>query len=137
MVFPSYLKFCTHLVVLVFKPIQWLMFSYFLEKYYHMMISIQTSNTLVISKLLGTTIYDIINCWQTKAPFWLTIKQSSYSTIGLCSNRIYNIFIFEKSFKDHIQNVSYQINLLVISCTLSLLNWSIDWTNLLFIINSF
>ena len=38
--------------------------------------------------------------------FELTIKQSNYHLIGLCSNLIYNIFIFNQSYEDHSQNVS-------------------------------
>ena len=40
--------------------------------------------------------------------FLLTIKRSNYSAIGLHINRIYDLFIFERSHDDHIKNVSNQ-----------------------------
>ena len=70
--------------------------------------------------------------------FRIIIELSSYRSIGLSSNRIYDLFFIEQSYKDQRKNVSnivLSFNLSVISCIVSIVNPPIYQTKLLFFLH--
>ena len=67
--------------------------------------------------------------------FQIIIKWSIYRLIFLYINRIYNIFIFERSYKYKIRNVSTQFQYFCDHMHFSILNWLIYRTKLLFVLH--
>ena len=107
LIFPTYIQFCTHILVLYFlEPFQKPTFLADLKNSAHMLISSLSTVFQVNTNKLTSKIDEGFHLCQKSLDFWIITEQSSYRLISLSSNRIYDIFIADRSYKDLIRNVS-------------------------------
>ena len=67
--------------------------------------------------------------------FWIIMNISSYRLIGLCSNIIYDLFIFKRSYKDQNQNVGTRFISFCDHMNFFIVNWPIHRPKLLFFLH--
>ena len=94
---------------MVSETIQKPIFLAFLQNFgphaYHQPNSLKTNSSASEKSQQSKTLLIIA---KRSYGFQLTIKQYTYSTIGLCSNIIYYLFIIKQSYKDHSKYASNQ-----------------------------
>ena len=84
-------------------------------------------------------IYEIFYLHQKSLDCLIIIEQLRYRPIGLCSNIIYGLLIVDWSYeyqRQNINNIVQYFNISVISCTVSIVNWSIHRTKPSFFLHS-
>ena len=109
LVFPTYIQLCTHILVLYFKSLFNSQLFYISQKSHPICSSSawQTLPKLPTSDQAQQLTTESIIVERSQG-FLLTIEKSNYHSIGLCSNIIYHLFVVDRSYKYHSQNISNQ-----------------------------
>ena len=105
LVFPTCVQFCTQILLLCILDVFSSQFLDDLKKLAHIIISRLSVIFQVTKNLFTSNINERFNLRQKRLCFWIITKQSSYHLMGLCSNKIYNLFIVEWSYEYLCRNV--------------------------------